>query len=143
LYSTEGVYLGVGKRYARERGSHSQPMTSPRTAEPATPHYLDALRAEHQAAQQQRRRQGIDFHSARQRNEWSMTGFARVFSRLLGRAGGVSGLSSQEMDTLAAFHTRHDRLHEGLLREAFARADTPTIPEILLRLQSLLSERND
>jgi putative transposase len=143
LYSTEGVYLGAGKRYEREKGSHAQPTTSPIIAEPATPHYLNALLAEHEAAQQQQRQQGIDFHSAKQRNQWSMTSFARVFARLLGRAGGVSGLSSQEMDTLAAFHTRHDRLHEGLLREAFARADSPTIPEVLLRLQSLLRERND
>ena len=72
-----------------------------------------------------------------------MTSFARVFARLLGRAGGVSGLSLQEITTLADFHARHDRLHEGLLREAFAQADSPTIPEVLLQLQSLLHERND
>jgi len=143
LYSREGAFLGVGKRYEREKGSHSQPTTTPIGAEPVTPHYLNALRAEHEASQQQQRRQGIDFHSARQRNEWSMTSFARVFARLLGRVGGVSGLSSQEINTLAAFHSRYDRLNEGLLREAFSRANSPTIPEILLQLQSLLHERND
>ena len=72
-----------------------------------------------------------------------MTSFARVFARLLGRAGGVSGLTSQEMETLAAFHARHERLTESLLREAFARAGSPTIPEVLFQLQSLLHERND
>ena len=142
LYSLEGAFLGVGKRYEREKGSHSQLTPAP-DAKSATPHYLDALLAEHEAAQQQQRQQGIDFHSAKQRNEWSLTSFARVFARLLGREGGVSGLSSQEMNTLAAFHASHDRLHEGLLREAFARAESPTIPEVLLQLQSLLHERND
>jgi len=143
LYSTAGVFVGVGKRYERERGSHAQPTTTPTTTEPVKPHYLDALRAEHEASQQQLRQQGIDFHSAQQHSQWSMTSFARVFSRLLGRDGGLSGLSSKELDTLATFHARHDRLNEGLLREAFAQAVSPTIPEVLFQLQSLLLERND
>jgi len=142
LYSAAGVYLGHGKRYQREPGSHPQPAPTPPSG-PITPHYLDALRAEHAAAQQRRRSQGIDFHSARQRNVWSLTSFARVFARLWGRQGGVSGLTAQEMDILAAFHARHERLSESLLRKAFAQAASPTIPEILFQLQSLLHERND
>jgi hypothetical protein len=142
LYSPTGVYLGCGKRYQREAGSHVQPSPAPPT-EPITAHYLDALRAEHAAAQQQRRSQGIDFHSARQRNVWSLAAFARVFARLWGRQGGVSALTAQEMDTLAAFHARHDRVTESLLRKAFSQAASPAIPEILFQLQSLLHERND
>jgi len=142
LYSPAGVYLGRGKRYQREKGTHRQPSPAA-PAEPITPHYLDALLAEHEAAQQQRRSQGIDFHSARQRNVWSVTGFAHAFARLLGRQGGISGLTAQELDVLRAFHARHDRLHENLLREAFHRAASPTIPEVLFQLQSLLHERND
>ena len=142
LYSPTGVYLGRGKRYKREKGSHTQPPP-PKPAEPIKPAYLDALREEHEAMQQQRRSQGIDFHSARQRNVWSVTSFARVFARLLGRRGGVSGLTAQEMETLNAFHTRHENLNEGLLRKAFERAASSTILEILFQLQSLLQERND
>jgi transposase InsO family protein len=142
LYSPEGVYLGRGKRYQREKGTHQQP--APATpAEPITPHYLDTLLAEHDAAHQQRRSQGIDFHSARQRNVWAVTGFAHLFARLLGRQGGVSGLTAHEMDILAAFHARHEGLHESLLREAFDQAASSTIPEVLFQLQSLLHERND
>jgi hypothetical protein len=111
--------------------------------EPITPHYLDALRADHDAEQQQRRSQGIDFHSARQRNVWSLTSFARVFARLLGRQGGVSGLTTQEMEVLAAFHARSQRVTESLLRQAFSQAAYPTIPEILFELQTLLHERNE
>lgn len=142
LYSPADVYLGRGKRYQREKGSHPQPAPAP-PAEPITPHYLDALRAEHEAAQQQRRDQGIDFHSARQRNVWSLTGFAGAFAHLWGRQGGLSGLTAQEMDVLASFHARHDRLTESLLREAFSQAASATIPEILFQLQSLLHERHD
>jgi len=141
LYSPAGVYLGRGRRYQRQPGSHPQP-TPATPAGPITPHYLDALRAEHDAAHQQRRSRGIDFHSARQRNAWSLTGFARVFARLLGRQGGLSGLTAQEMDALTAFHARHDGLTENLLRKACAQADSPTIPKILFQLQFLLSERH-
>jgi putative transposase len=142
LYSVDGAYLGLGKRYQREKGSHP-PTPTPPKAEPITPHYLDVLRAEHEASHEKQRQQGIDFHSARQRNEWSMTSFARAFARLMGRTGGVSALTTQEMDSLAAFHARHDRLTESLLRQAFAQAESTTIPEILFQLQSLLHERND
>ena len=142
LYSTMGLYLGRGRRYQREKGSHPQPPPLPPVGSIA-PHYLDALRAEHAALQEQRRNLGIDFHSARQRNVWSVSSFARVFARLLGRQGGVSGLTAQEMDLLAAFHARHDRVSESLLRQAFEQAPAATLPEILFQLQSLIPERND
>ena len=141
LYSPEGVYLGVGRRYQREKGSHPQPKPN-QPAGPIEPHYLDLLREKHAAMHQEQRQQGIDFHSARQRNVWPLTGFAAALARLLGRKGGLSGLSAEEMQVLAAFHARHDHLTESLLREAFARAPFPTIPEILFHLQSLLHERN-
>jgi putative transposase len=142
LYSPTDVYLGHGRRYERERGSHSQPAPPP-PADPVTPHYLDALRAEHDAMHQHQRSQGIDYRSARQRNIWSLTGFAGALARLLGRRGGLSGLTAQEMEILAAFHARHDRLNERLLRQAFSQVASATIPEILFQLQSLLHERND
>ena len=140
LYTPAGVYLGRGRRYQREKGSHPQPPPAP-PAGPITPHYLDALRAEHAALQEQRRSLGIDYHSARQRNVWSLSSFARVFARLLGRQGGVSGLTAQEMDLLAAFHARHDRVTESLLRQAFEQAPAATLPEVLFQLQSLLSRK--
>ncbi len=142
LYSPTDVYLGRGRRYERERGSHTQPAPATPT-DPVTPHYLDALRAEHDAMHQQQRSQGLDYRSARQRNTWSLTGFAGALARLLGRRGGLSGLAAHEMDILAAFHARHDRVNERLLRQAFSQAASPAIPEILFQLQSLLHERND
>ena len=141
LYSAAGIYLGRGKRYQREKDSHRQPEpTTP--GEPITPHYLDALLQEHQQAQQQQRTHGIDYHSARQRNVWPLVRFATKFARLLGRKGGISGLSTQEMEALAAFHARHPRLNESVLRDAFQRAQSTSIPEIVFHLQSLLQERN-
>lgn len=140
LYSPNGSYLGLGKRYRREKGSHPQPQ-APSPTQPIEPSYLNVLQADLAAAHERQRRAGIDYHSARQRNLWSLPNFAKAFARLLGRPQGISSLTAQEMEVLAAFHARHDRLNERLLREAFACAEAPAIPHVLLQLQSLLSSK--
>lgn len=144
LYSQDGAYLGLGRRYQREKGEHpgSQQPSDSQRSEPITPHYLDALRHDHEQSKQRSRQEGFDYHSARQRNAWSLTGFATHTARLLGRKGGASGLSADEMKVLAAFHASHDRLNESLLKEAFQRADSPRLAQILFHLQILLQERD-
>ena len=142
LYSLQGQYLGVGRRYEREKGAHPPPP-SPAPRGPIQAHYLDVLRSD-QAAQHRRQRQaGIDFHSARQRNRWSGTAFAQQFARLLAKPGGLSGFTPAELQVLADFHARHERLNESLLRQAIAHAEAPTIPCVLWQLQHLLQPRND
>lgn len=141
LYSLAGIYLGRGRRHQRESKS-PPPPTGVASHTPIEPHYLDVLLAEHQASHEQQRASGIDFYSARQRNRWPLAGLANKLARLLGRKGGVSAVSAQEMEILAAFHARHDRLTETLLEQAFTRAESRSIPEILFHLQSLLHERS-
>lgn len=140
--SLEGRYLGIGKRYHRQRDFHPSPA-SPPTKPPIQPHYLEALRAEHAAALEGERSAGLDYHSARQRNIWPLSRFAARFAKLLGRRGGISALTPEELEALAAFHAGHDRVNEVLLEQAFSRAGSEAIPAILLMLQSLLAERND
>ncbi len=140
LYGLDGVYLGVGRLYQREKGHHQQPTPTSTPPEPIEPAYLDALLECHQASQQQRRQTGLDFHSARHRNVWSLSSFATLVARLLGREGGLSSLSADELDALRGFHARHDRVHESLLRVAVAQSEAPTIPHVLWQLQSLLSQ---
>ena len=132
-------FLGVGRFYQREKGSHPQPEP-PAESGPIEPLYLDALEADRLRDHQQRRQRGLDFQSAKERNIWSLTSFATWIAQLLGRPGGLSALRSDELDALRAFHAQHDRLHESLLRAAVANAEWPTIPHVLFQLQSLLSE---
>ncbi len=139
LYRADGTFLGVGRLYDREKGYHPQP-DAPTDRGPIEPSYLDALEADSRVDQEQRRQSGLDFHSASSRNIWSFTSFATLIAKLLGREGGLSALSSDELNALRAFHARHDRVHESVLRNAVARAESPTIPHVLLQLQSLLSE---
>ena len=139
LYRLEdGAYLGVGRRYRREKGHHPDPAPAAKS-DPIEPTYLEALEASREASHQARRETGLDFQSARDRNVWSLTSFAGLLTRLLGREGGLSALSAEELEALRNFHVRHDRVQEALLRDAVARAETLTIPHVLLQLQSLLS----
>jgi hypothetical protein len=140
LYSPAGQYLGRGRRYQREKGSHPTPEPAVDN-EPIEPLYLQNLQEEHRRLQQQQRAQGVDYHSARQRNVWSLSSFANRFAQLLGRKGGASGLTAQEMEILSAFHARHDAVTETRLRQAFENAESKTIPTILFQLQQLLTER--
>jgi transposase InsO family protein len=143
LYSLERVLLGVGRRYQREPGSHP-PITLPSGLPgPIEPRYLEALRADHEAAQSRRRGSGIDYRAARQSTQWPLVTFAGKLARLLGRKGGVSAMSAREMEILSAFHARHPRTTESLLKEAFVRAQSTSIPEILLALQTLFHERTN
>lgn len=138
LYSLDGRYLGVGRRYEREKGFHPQPER-PAPQPPVEPAYIDALLASHHARQQQRRETGLDFHSAAQRSVWGFNSFAAAVARALGRTG-LSALSPDELDGLRLFHARHDCVNESLLRAAVADAAAPTIPHVLLSLQSRLSQ---
>jgi transposase InsO family protein len=138
LYRLDGAYLGVGRFYRREKGHHTQPE-QPDNQEPIEPSYLDALEASHQADQEHRRQAGLDFQSASERNRWSLSSFANCMAHLLGRPGGLSALSPDELDALRSFHAQHDRVHESLLRRAVAQSEAPTIPHVLWQLQFLLS----
>ncbi len=138
-YRADGVYLGVGKRYERQRGHHAQPKRH--TAEgPIESSYLKALLADQETQQKRQREAGIDYQSAQRRNVWSLSRWAARFAQLLGRSGGLSGLSPDELSALRTFHTKHDRVHETLLRKAFTQAEPKTIPQILWQLQCLLQE---
>ena len=137
LTRQDGLYLGVGRRYQRERGHHPQPPTQA-TNEPIVASYLQALAADEQAHKQQQRDTGLDYHSAQQQNVWTFTSWATQFAQLLGRDGGLSSLRADELEVLRQFHAQHDRVHVTLLREAFVQAESPTIPQILFQLQQLL-----
>lgn len=139
LYRADGAYLGVGRLYRRQKGQHPQP-TTPAERPPIEPSYLDALEAERQRRHEQRRQLGLDFQSASRRNVWPLTSFATLLAKLLGREGELSGLRTDELDALRAFHARHDRVNESMLRDAVSRAESPTIPHVLFQLQSLLSQ---
>lgn len=139
--SLHGEFLAVAQRYHREKGAHPpQPPSGPQT--PLDHSYLKLLEEKHRQQQQQQSQQGIDYHQTRHSPLWAWPSFAATFAKLLGRKGGVSSLSTPEMELLQGVHQRHGRITRRLLEEAFQQAQPKTIPVIVFHLQNLLHERN-
>jgi hypothetical protein len=140
LYSLEGVFLQVAPRYDRSPGAH--PFCDlPPPQPPATPldhEYLEILSARHQERLQAQSQSGVNFHRAQHAHILSLTQLASTFAQLLGRQGGASGLSAEELEQLASFHRGHPRTTRELLQQACQLAELKTIPVILFQLQQLL-----
>jgi endonuclease/exonuclease/phosphatase family metal-dependent hydrolase len=143
LKSLHGEFLGIGRRYERERGAHPQPPRDPQSPTPLDHSYLKLLEEKHRQQEQAEAAAGIDYHQAHGRQLWSFSSFAATFARLLGRRGGVSALSTHEMELLSQVHNRHSRITRRLLEEAFEQADPKTMVVIVFHLQNLLQERSD
>lgn len=142
VYSLEGQFLQVARRYERERGAHPQP--TPQTSETPLDHeYLKLLEERHRQQTEDETQRGLDYHRAQNQAAWSLPQFAATFAKLLGRKGGVSGLSAAALERLSQFHHRHPRITSSLLEEAFQQAEVKTIPVIVFYLQTLYVTRNE
>ena len=141
LTSLHGVFLGVARRYEREKGAHPQPPPPPAQT-PLDHEYLKLLAEEHRQQQQRQAEIGVDYHQAQRRHLLSFPALTAAFARLLGRQGGASGLSTQEIELLSKVHDRLPRITRSLLEEAFQQAEVKTIPVVVFHLQNLLEERN-
>ena len=139
LYSLKsGEYLGTAERYQRELGAHGE------AAPPAAPgkpqhNYLDLLVEQHEQSLQQRS-QGIDYRQLPAARSGSFSDFVQTLGQLLGRRGGLSAFSSDELEALSKLYARVD-CQEPLLRQAVEQAREKTIPAIAFELQRLSDAR--
>ena len=92
LYSEQGVYFGVGRRYERQRDSHEQPKaTTPDKLEQSA--YLEILLRSSEQEIASKRQDGISFQTAMAHGRLTSSTLCQVVTQLLGRKGGLSGLS--------------------------------------------------
>lgn len=140
IYSLHGEYLGVGTRHAREQGSSGQPLNTS-SAKPQH-NYLDLLIQKHQEAIA-RRGSGIDYQAvlAHADRRWPFVEFAKQLASHLGRHGGLSAFSGDELETLQKIYQRLTWLDPAMLEQACARSRQRTITEIVFVLQQLHDER--
>lgn len=139
LYSPDDEFLGRGERYDREG-----PATQPPVHKQGQPKYdyVELLIQKHQESLRQRSC-GIDYHAALARGirRWPFVEFAKQLAASLGRAGGLSALRTDELETLQKVYTRLTRLDADLVQRAVSQAHQRTIPEIVFLLQQLHDER--
>ncbi len=134
LYSRTGEYLGTAERYRRERGAHGEAVPPPAPGKPQH-NYLDLLVEQHEQSLQQRS-QGIDYRQLPAARRWSFGDFVQTLGQLLGRRGGLSAFTSDELEALSKLYARVD-CQEPLLRQAVEQSREKTIPAIAFELQRL------
>jgi len=132
LYSRKDEYLGKGLVHQRQESQNQAP--EPRRAAPR----FDLLGMLIDKHRQQLTNEigGIDYSVMQRPRRWSFDAFAACLADLLGRQGGLSAFSAEELDALGKVHVRHPNLTRMLLKKAFAQAERPTIPAIVYALQN-------
>jgi hypothetical protein len=82
------------------------------------------------------RSQGIDYRQVTQPRRWPFGDFAQTLAQLLGRRGGLSAFTTDELEALGKLSQRVD-CTEALLRQAVEQSREKTIPAIAFQLQRL------
>jgi len=141
IYSLDGEYLDTAQRHEREQGD-LKPPPAPRQPKPKH-NYLDLLIQKHREAIR-RQSSGIDYRTvlAQSQRRWPFPEFAKQLAAHLGRKGGLSAFRADELETLQKVFDRLTFLNQKMLEQACARAQRPTIPEIVFHLQQLHNERS-
>ena len=139
LYSLDGEYLGIGKRHQRQ-SVLTQPMRQP-TPKPKH-NYLELLIQKHEQALRDRHA-GIDYQAvlAAAGRRWPFAEFVKQFASHLGRKGGLTAFTTDELESLQKVYQRLTTLDASMFHEACERVTQRTIPEIVYVLQQLDHER--
>jgi putative transposase len=139
IYSLEDEYLGVGTRHQRE-AVHPPPSQA---SLPRPKHnYLDLLIDKHQQALRDRHA-GIDYRAvlAAADRRWPFAEFAKQLAAHLGRKGGLTAFTTEELESLHKVHQRLTSLDAPMLRQACEQPTGRTIPDIVFVLQQLSHEK--
>jgi transposase InsO family protein len=132
LYSLKDEYLGKGLVHQRQEGQN--PAPEPRRAPPRFD--LLGLLIDKHRQQLAAEIGGLDYSVMQRPRRWSFDAFAACLADLLGRQGGLSAFSAEELAALAKVQARQPNLTRTLLKKAFAQAERPTIPAIVYALQN-------
>ncbi len=139
LYSLQGVYLGVGKRYQRQHGAHppdEQVRLKPMLDSP----YIRTLLHDNEQLNAQARQDGIDYKSAMEHDRLTLPQLAQQFSHHLGRSG-LSSLTPDELNALEVFHRNNPQVRSWQVRRAFEQATGGGFVSTLLYLQQIASDQ--
>lgn len=138
LYSLQGIYLGIGHRYYRERGAHS--TEAPAECKPMLDSpYIRALLKDHEQSREQSRQDGIDYKTAMEHDRLTLPQLGQQFSHHLGRSG-LSSLTQEELDALELFYRKHPQVRSWHVRRAFEQAAGDGFVATLWHLQQIVSE---
>lgn len=139
LYSPDGEYLGVGKRHQRQNVPDQPP---PRPTTQPKHNYLELLINKHEESLRDRHA-GIDYQAvlAAAGRRWPFAEFVKQLAAHLGRRGGLTAFTAEELESLQKVYQRLTCLDAPMLREACERTTGRTIPDVVFLLQQLAHEK--
>ena len=139
LVSVQGVSLGLGRRYQRQRGSHEQPQVKPaeKLEESA---YIKTLLQSSEQGDASKRHDGIAFNTAMAHGRLTGGTLCQVVAQLLGRKGGLSGLSPDEIVALNILYEKHPQVQQSHVRTAVEQSSPASFSSMLWELQCLLAQ---
>jgi len=140
IYSEQDIFLGVGKRYKRERGRQSQ-STNPNLSPPEQPDRSPVLDVylDQQHKQTAESQQGIDYRTGMRPGRLSLGSLANVLCKHLGRAGGgLSAFEPHEQSVLESLCQRYPQVSLEHVQEAAKLAPGESFTSLLQQLENLL-----
>jgi len=138
IYSLKGEYLGKGKLHEREK--QPQPIL-PNTTSNQLKYDVLATYIDKHDRELNVEIQGIDYLKALSSSHWPFLSFLQALARFLGRKGGNSAFSSDELQALEKIYQSNPNLNESLLEEAFENAEEKNILCITFHLQNLVHRK--
>ena len=137
IFNEQDMFLGIGTRYHRQRGSHGEHVNPPAKAElPDRSPVIDAYLAEHKKLQVAAQ-QGIDYRSAMKHGQLTLASFANLLSKHLNRPGGLSSFTANEQVALETFYRRHPQVRSLQVQEAAKKAAGEGFPSLMWQLEVL------
>ena len=126
----------------------SQPRRRPGSVAPPPPgvpryNFLDLLLQQHEDQLKKEASSGIDYRQTLSRRAFPFSQLVKKYALLLGRKGGLSAFTPDELDALRKIFNRYPRLDEPLLVEAFEKAQEKTLPYLAYELNVLARTRRN
>jgi transposase InsO family protein len=138
VYSLKGEYLGAGTRHLRQ--DIQADSSTPVRGKPKH-NYLDLLETQHQQQLTQNTR-GIDYRKASIQRPWPFHEFLKTIAHLLGKTGGLSDFTADELERLKKLYNQSTQISRHLVKQAFEQAQRPELPYIIFELKTLITKEN-
>jgi len=137
VYSLKNEYLGKGYLHNREEGEKSEAQG--KNSMPKHD-YLELLVRQHEKDIDFQTK-GIDYRKVVNGRPWPFHTFANTFATLLGRKGGITGFTSEELEKLKKTYNQSLSINKEMLLNAFELSDMKTLPYIIHELKCLIKKK--
>jgi len=138
IYAPTGEYLGTGTLHHREFDPTTQPK---QTAVKPKHNYLDLLVLQHNK-QLDSQTKGIDYRNVTESRPWPFHEFAKSFADLLGKQGGLTAFTADELEKIKKAYNQSTAITKPLLKQAVENAHVKAIPYVIYELQLLIKKEN-